>query len=115
MVHPPEASRHIAQNPVFAQKARRVASRHGAEQENRRFALPRIGLQGIVRTALALWCIKIAVVTAQGPTAQTEMVARLENVSPVAATLAAPDPLTRNALALRYKFSDWKRDLEQIF
>ena len=104
----------IAQNPEFALKARRVAGRHLARYTGRRIAWSRPSIHGVVRMVLALWCIAIAVVAAQGPTAQAQIVAQLEERAPVLAVIAAPDPLTRGAVSLPYRASDWARDLKQV-
>ena len=115
MIKAPDPSRAIAQNPAFATKAAAVAGRNRVSVRRSRPRVSKVSVQGVVRTVLALWCIKIAVVAARGQSEQEQMVARLEAVAPIAAPLAAPDPLTRNALALRYRVVDWMRSVERVF
>ena len=115
MIHAPDPSRRIARDPTFAVKADKIAARHRDAPDRTRGPRSGVVAHGISRIFLALWCIKIAVATAQGPSAQAEMVSQLEDVSPLIAALAAPDPLTRNAQSMRFRISDWVRSVERVF
>ena len=115
MTESTDVSFRIAQDPVFAAKARRVVrARATGSSPGRRRAGLRLTPRGIVLMVAALWCIKIAIVAVQGPTAQAQLVARLADRAPVLAAIAAPDPLTRRAVALRLKGGDWARYIKRV-